>query len=240
MFIVFRSHEVWPWTVEAFEEGIVEYYRSKNINPITVAQCLDLEPYEIVTGYFGERDESWTCNGTYVPMPDPTSTTSASASSTSTSTISTSISVSSVTTTVTSATTTLTSSTTTSSPTCVQTYTSVSGDDCQSIGTKFGLSASAILAANTFLNCLDVWPWTPICIPPGGSPSTTCTQTYYSQANDTCNSIGQKYGVSGAQILAWNSFLTCDDIWVSTWLVALDSFTDSTLQGEYACLRLTL
>lgn len=57
--------------------------------------------------------------------------------------------------------------------------------------------------------------YTPICIPPGGAPAT-CTQTYTSVAGDNCDSIGAKFGVSGDQILAWNTFLTCSDIWVSS------------------------
>jgi len=119
---------------------------------------------------------------------------------------------------VTSTTTRTTTTTTTTSsgpaPSCVSTYTSVANDTCASIGQKYGLTATQILNANSFLNCNDIWTNTPICIPPGGTP--TCTQTYYSVANDTCDSIGQKYGVSGAQIKTWNSFVTCTDIWVGT------------------------
>jgi hypothetical protein len=47
-------------------------------------------------------------------------------------------------------------STTTTGQTCRQNYTSVQGDTCDSIGTKFGVPGAAILAANTFLNCNDI------------------------------------------------------------------------------------
>lgn len=108
-----------------------------------------------------------------------------------------------------------TTTTTGSSNTCVTTYTAASGDTCQKIATKYGLTSSAIQAANSFVDCSNIWQYTPICIPSGGTPAT-CTQTYVSQANDDCDSIGAKYGVTGAQILTWNSFLSCDDIWVGT------------------------
>jgi peptidoglycan/xylan/chitin deacetylase (PgdA/CDA1 family)/LysM repeat protein len=109
-----------------------------------------------------------------------------------------------------------TTSSTPPAPTCVSTYTSVAGDNCASIGTKFGLTGNQILAANTFLNCNDIWTNTSICIPPGGSSSTTCTLTISSTAGATCDSIGAQYGVSGAQIKTWNDFLTCNDIWANT------------------------
>lgn len=110
------------------------------------------------------------------------------------------------------------SSTTSSAPpapTCVSTYKSVAGDTCASIGTKYGLTGNQILAANTFLNCNDIWANTNVCIPPGGS-STTCTQTISSLAGDTCDTIGSRYGVSGTQIKTWNDFLNCADIWTNT------------------------
>jgi LysM repeat protein len=107
-----------------------------------------------------------------------------------------------------------TSSSVPPSATCVSTYIAGEQETCSSIGAKYGLSGDAILTANTFLNCSDIWQWTPICIPSGGS--TPCTQTISSQAGDTCDSIGAAHGVSGAQILAWNTFLSCSDIWTNS------------------------
>ncbi|KAG9041833.1 Carbohydrate esterase 4 protein [Serendipita sp. 407] len=116
-------------------------------------------------------------------------------------------------------TTTTTTSTSTSvgpSPTCVRTYRSVQNDTCAKIENDNGLPAGSILQANQFLNCNDIWVNTPICIPPGGTGGSTCTQTISSTLGQTCDTIGADHGVSGAQILAWNTFLKCNDIWVNT------------------------
>lgn len=109
-------------------------------------------------------------------------------------------------------------------PVCEEFYTSVDGDTCASIGAKYGLTANQIHEANTFLNCDDIWTWTPICIPGGGvtptstspPPSGTCASTYTSVSGDTCATIGAKYGLTAGQIHEANSFLNCDDIWVWT------------------------
>jgi hypothetical protein len=39
-----------------------------------------------------------------------------------------------------------------------------------------------------------------------------CKSTYYSEANDTCSSIGLAWGYYDTDILAANTFLNCDDI----------------------------
>lgn len=64
--VVPLSHEGWSWTPAAMEMGIVPYFQSKGIKILTVAECLDEVPYEIVTGYYGTRDDSWTCDGPFV------------------------------------------------------------------------------------------------------------------------------------------------------------------------------
>jgi len=111
-------------------------------------------------------------------------------------------------------------------PTCASRYNSVAGDTCASIGTKFGLTAAQISAANTFVNCGDIWANTNLCIPPGGTPPTsttsatqpapTCVSRYTSVAGDNCVNIGAKYGLTGTQISTANSFVNCNDIWVGT------------------------
>ncbi|PVG02512.1 glycoside hydrolase/deacetylase [Serendipita vermifera] len=109
--------------------------------------------------------------------------------------------------------------------TCASTYYSKSGDTCDSIGSKNGLTGTAIKNANTFLTCTDIWAGTPICIPTGGNTGTTdpttpttptCASTYYSKAGDTCDSIGSKNGLTGTAIKNANTFLTCTDIWAGT------------------------
>jgi LysM repeat protein len=126
---------------------------------------------------------------------------------------------------------------TTAVPSCVTTYRSVAGDTCASIGAIYGISAGAILSANSFLNCNDIckyidqvcpfYLWmsafigvnTPVCIPYYGGVTTSpgnsapkCRAQYTSVAGDTCASIGSKYGVSASAIYAANTFLNCNDI----------------------------
>jgi len=123
---------------------------------------------------------------------------------------------------------------TSSATTCVSTYSAVQGDSCDSIGRKFGLTATQILNANQFLDCSNIWAYTPVCIPTGaGSTSTTtsttsssssssstpapsCVSTYTAVAGDSCNSIGAKYGLTGTQISNANSFVDCNNIWAYT------------------------
>ncbi|KAG8811703.1 hypothetical protein FRC17_002352, partial [Serendipita sp. 399] len=121
-------------------------------------------------------------------------------------------------------------------PTCRETYTSVEKDTCDSIGTHYGLSGNDIYQANTFLNCNDIWPYTPICIPyvviidtfpPPPSTTTSdgptptppiCNTAYVSVKDDTCDSIARNHGLVGSDIAAANSFLNCNDIWPNTYL----------------------
>lgn len=117
-------------------------------------------------------------------------------------------------------------------PTCKETYISAEGDTCESIAHKYELSASDIYNANTFLNCGDIWTYTPVCIPdlPIIVPFPPCQQNYISAEGDTCSSIAEKYlGVSAEAILAANTFLNCEDIWTYThicipWGVITDYF----------------
>ncbi|KAG8798516.1 hypothetical protein FRC17_007405, partial [Serendipita sp. 399] len=110
---------------------------------------------------------------------------------------------------------------------CKAHYTSQKGDTCASIGLPWGLSENQILQANSFLNCNDIWEWTPICIPDVPVPSTVtystitstvsaCRETYISIEKDTCDSIGTHFGVSGDAIYRANTFLNCNDIWPYT------------------------
>lgn len=118
------SHETYSWSVDALTGGTAAYIRSKNINLVTIAQCLDIEPYETVTGVYGTKDSSWTCDGPYVPMNPPTQT-------------------------------------------CAQTYTVPSATTCDAVASQFGITSSALQAANTFVGCSDIWAGTSLCIPPG-------------------------------------------------------------------------
>jgi LysM repeat protein len=104
---------------------------------------------------------------------------------------------------------------------CSQTYTSKQNDTCESIEKAFGLPEGAILAANTFLTCSDIWVNTPICIPNGGSTpaistKAKCKSTYYSTSKDTCDELEKAHNLASGTIKAANSFVTCDDIWPGT------------------------
>jgi LysM repeat protein len=119
----------------------------------------------------------------------------------------------------------------TPTPTCVSTYASTDGDTCTSIENQFNLQAGTIFAANPILDCNDIWTNTPICIPDGPyvstsslssstdptpTPTPTCKFSYVSEPNDTCSSIETAYNLVEGTIKAYNSFLTCDDIWTYT------------------------
>lgn len=74
-----------------------------------------------------------------------------------------------------------------------------------------------IKSANSFLDCTDVWVGTPICVP--DSPhqlASTCKETYYSLAGDTCSIIEDKYNLHAGAIKSANDFVACDDIWTGT------------------------
>lgn len=180
------SHETEPSGIGALRMGTVPLLANAGIKLVTVAQCLDAEPYDYIGGY-GTRDSSWYCGGTWNPTPTST-TTSISATSTS-------------------------SSTSTPVPSCVTTYYSVSGDTCVSIGSKYGLTDTAISQANTFINCSDIWSGTPVCIPPPGTP---CAQSYTSVDGDSCATVATQFGVTASQISLWNYWVNCNDVWSGT------------------------
>ena len=64
------SHETEPNAVDAVDMGTVGLLTSAGIKLVTVAECLDIAPYEVV-GNYGVRDASWSCDGSWSP-PAPT------------------------------------------------------------------------------------------------------------------------------------------------------------------------
>src|SRR5258706_6745277 len=88
-----------------------------------------------------------------------------------------------------------------------------------SIEAKFALPSGQVKQLNDYVTCTDIWAGTPlnICVPSlRPSDPQTCTQTYTSKPNDTCESIATAFGTTAQWIKAWNSFLTCTDIWTNT------------------------
>ncbi|PVF94641.1 hypothetical protein CPB86DRAFT_634137 [Serendipita vermifera] len=102
--------------------------------------------------------------------------------------------------------------------TCAATYMSKQGDTCQSIGTRWGISAEAVLGSNSFLNCNDIWANTPICIPYWAPVSmlSICGARYISVQGDTCQSIAYQYSFAPSFITEANSFVNCNGIWAGT------------------------
>ena len=227
------SHEVQRYAADAAVNHTVDALHNAKITLVTVAECLDTDPYERVGGY-GKKDDTWTCGGTWTPSSTPGSSTSAPTTSTPTNfVLTTSTPTNFVLTTSTPTNfvlTTLPSAPlTTTTPACKETYTSVEGDDCTKIEAKYRLVPGTLKAANSFVTCTDIWAWTRLCIPDGpynptptssSIPATTsapaCKQTYTSVPNDTCASIETKFGLMGGTIKNANPFLTCTDIWTRT------------------------
>ncbi|KAG8855191.1 Carbohydrate esterase 4 protein [Serendipita sp. 411] len=202
------SHETVEGSVLALQQGTVTNLVNAGIDLQTAATCLDMSPYEVVTGVFGERDDSWTCDGDeWIPATFVTQTsTTTTATGTSTSGTSTNTGTS------------ISTSTTTTAATCAQTHTAASGDTCVKLGGRFGVTPEAIKAANSFIDCDNIWAWTPLCIPPGGTSSTTtatqtCVQTYTAGDNETCVKIANHFGLSEAAIRDANPYVNCNDIW---------------------------
>ncbi|KAG8827906.1 Carbohydrate esterase 4 protein [Serendipita sp. 401] len=55
------SHEISDAGVEAMRNGTVRTLANAGVQLLTVAQCIDQEPYEYI-GCYQKRDESWTCD----------------------------------------------------------------------------------------------------------------------------------------------------------------------------------
>jgi beta-glucanase (GH16 family) len=97
---------------------------------------------------------------------------------------------------------------------CDKKYTSVKGDNCNTIAQKNGISVERVKELNSFLNCNDVWAWTPVCVDP--PKKVACKREYRSVAGDNCESIGRKHNISGGRVKELNSFVNCNDIWAQT------------------------
>ena len=196
------SHEVHNYSVQAAENGAVDALHEAGVTLLTVAECLDTTPYEIV-GEPGVRDDTWTCEGPWkgAPVPDPSTTISTTTSATgasdassapptaasdsssapstapSTTGPSDSLSAPSAVPSTTGPSDSLSAPSTTPTSICKETYTSVTGDDCTTIEAKYNLVPGTLKAANPFVTCDDIWARTPLCIPDGPYNPTTPTPT---------------------------------------------------------------
>jgi LysM repeat protein len=166
-------------------------------------------------------------NGTNVPSPT-TTLAPASTNSTSSSTTKPTSSIS--------ATSTISSSSTYPSPPaptvggttsqCNTWYTTVSGDTCGAIDTKYGISLAQFRAWNTFIDaaCDNLYVGYSYCVsgPPVATSTTTtstaastptptqtgmvanCKKFYQAVSGDSCSAIATTYSISTSQFITWN------------------------------------
>ena len=126
----------------------------------------------------------------------------------------------------------------------------VKGDGCSSIGTKYRVSFAQLFSWNPSIGggCETMVLGTHLCVGVIGGGTTTapttkatttskgngiatptpiregttpnCTQFHLVVKGDTCASLGTKYGVTFAQLLAWNPTAGsgCDGLWLDTYV----------------------
>jgi LysM repeat protein len=122
------------------------------------------------------------------------------------------------------------------------------GEGCSVIGQKYGVSLAQLYAWNPAIGstCNNIWLNTYVCVGVVGGTGTTTTSTTTTSAGngittptptqegmvkncnkfhlvsegEGCTVIGQKYGVSLAQMYAWNPAIgsTCNNIWLNTYV----------------------
>ncbi|RDW75379.1 hypothetical protein BP6252_06521 [Coleophoma cylindrospora] len=64
---LFLAHETIQTTVQQVIPDTIPGLVARGVNLVTVDQCLGVNPYQAVRGSYGERDASWTCQGTPAP-----------------------------------------------------------------------------------------------------------------------------------------------------------------------------
>ncbi|KAJ7642036.1 hypothetical protein FB45DRAFT_826290 [Roridomyces roridus] len=113
-------------------------------------------------------------------------------------------------------------------PSCSQTYTVVSGDTCAGIEAKTGVSDATLRSLNSEINsaCSNLQVGQQLCVS-GGSPSSSCTQTYTVVSGDTCAVIESKNGISDATLHSLNPTINsaCSNLQVGQQLCVSSSST---------------
>lgn len=94
-------------------------------------------------------------------------------------------------------------------PTCdMSTYIVENGDDCVTIAVAHNISMFTLIQENALtINCTDLHVGRSLCLP------NTCT-TYKVNVYDTCDMITTLFGITSAQLWAWNPFInrSCSNI----------------------------
>jgi hypothetical protein len=77
---------------------------------------------------------------------------------------------------------------------CTREYNVVSGDICDSVCQKEGVSLYQLMALNPTINeeCTNLVPGSSLCL---ASPGQDCQQVYTVVPNDTCEKVASAYGV---------------------------------------------
>ncbi|KAJ7616194.1 hypothetical protein DFH06DRAFT_1062606 [Mycena polygramma] len=90
---------------------------------------------------------------------------------------------------------------------CTEYYTVASGDSCTSVDEKFNIALVDLLRWNTALtsSCTTIGLGNAYCVAGGGD---ACSKIYTVVSGDSCGSIEGKFGITLADIIAWNPFLT--------------------------------
>ncbi|KAF7326989.1 hypothetical protein MSAN_02492700 [Mycena sanguinolenta] len=92
---------------------------------------------------------------------------------------------------------------------CTSTYTVVSGDTCNIIASRTGVSTATIESLNSSINsgCTNLQIGESLCLSTSSTSTSSgsCTSTYTVVSGDTCTIIASKTGVSVATIEADNS-----------------------------------
>lgn len=101
-----------------------------------------------------------------------------------------------------------------------KTYTTKTGDSCDSISLSQGVSAATMYYINSnIFDCAKIAAGTDLCLPP------TCTKIYQAQKGDTCLDITLNSGITNDQLLSYNSQLN----WNCTNLHDAEPYWGSTL-----------
>ncbi|WWC60092.1 uncharacterized protein I303_102656 [Kwoniella dejecticola CBS 10117] len=111
---------------------------------------------------------------------------------------------------------------------CTRNATVVSGDTCDSISRKYGVSTYQLALVNDATideNCDNLQPGQVVCL---GIEEHDCTKVYTVVADDTCDYIQQTYGISNETLWSNNPQIddACDNIYVGEVLcVDTESYT---------------
>ncbi|KAF8144037.1 hypothetical protein K438DRAFT_1945601 [Mycena galopus ATCC 62051] len=90
---------------------------------------------------------------------------------------------------------------------CTSYYTIASGNTCTTVDAQYNIALADLLRWNTALTsaCTTIELGEAYCVAGGGNP---CPEIYTVVSGDSCGVIQTKFGITLANILAWNPFLT--------------------------------